>query len=430
MNEPDTEDICTAGGLPLEPSSSYSQYSVLDNISHIDRQDSRAGCRLEDGFNIFLPKLTATTARSVSSTCAPEPTATKANITRNRATSVTETNTSLEVVDDDDEDEEDSTAPLPRQSAVASSQQNAGGLKRLRDDNSVDGDGYHTMSKTPPKRHRSSSGNSTDTLGTTNNTKTAVMDADSLYKLKNKENARKNRLKKKAYIATLEEGLSTMMNANRILQETIIRHVGPTAVPPEAIKMVATAADSVRDQYRGRTLLPASIPSIAASLFTSDSLSNISRVSSEFSWLHGTHNNAITGIPAAIPKVDMPILRYLQSCEKGFIAINPGLADEPVIFCDEGFERMSGYSKEDILGRNVRYVMQSSQGEVDEPTRVMEASIAASITQTLRSGGSGTWHVKCYSKDGSPFWSTLTLSCFVGPVGSPMLAVCSFFKVQ
>ncbi len=52
-----------------------------------------------------------------------------------------------------------------------------------------------------------------------------------IAKLKNRENARKNRLKKKMYIATLEESLKTLKSVMNAFRSIIVNNLGESAVP-------------------------------------------------------------------------------------------------------------------------------------------------------------------------------------------------------
>ncbi len=74
--------------------------------------------------------------------------------------------------------------------------------------------------------------------------------------------------------------------------------------------------------------------------------------------------------------------------------------DNPIVFCNPGFEAISGYTKDELLGRNCRLL----QGEDTDPvivTRIREAvSEAREYTAVLKN----------YRKDGSEFWNELTVS--------------------
>lgn len=74
--------------------------------------------------------------------------------------------------------------------------------------------------------------------------------------------------------------------------------------------------------------------------------------------------------------------------------------DRPLIYINEGFERLTGYSREDALGKNCRFL----QGEKTDEKAVEE------IRQAIRKGESCTVELLNYKKDGSPFWNRLSIT--------------------
>ena len=74
--------------------------------------------------------------------------------------------------------------------------------------------------------------------------------------------------------------------------------------------------------------------------------------------------------------------------------------DDPLVYANKGFKRLTGYSESEIIGRNCRFL----QGpETDsEPVAAMREAIEneESVQVELRN----------YRKDGTPFWSEVTLA--------------------
>ncbi|MDN3550242.1 sensor histidine kinase [Mucilaginibacter aquaedulcis] len=90
---------------------------------------------------------------------------------------------------------------------------------------------------------------------------------------------------------------------------------------------------------------------------------------------------------------------YLASTS-GIIITDSQSPDNPIIFCNKAFERITGYSKEMILGRNCRFL----QGQTREQKGrfiIQEALLAeqACIVEMLN-----------YKKDGKAFWNELHIS--------------------
>jgi len=78
-------------------------------------------------------------------------------------------------------------------------------------------------------------------------------------------------------------------------------------------------------------------------------------------------------------------------------ARRPGL---PIIYCNPAFEALTGYSYEESVGHNCRFL----QGEDTDPAAIQQ------IRNALRLGESCRVVLKNYRKDGSPFWNDLTIS--------------------
>ena len=76
--------------------------------------------------------------------------------------------------------------------------------------------------------------------------------------------------------------------------------------------------------------------------------------------------------------------------------------DFPVVFCNAAFKRLTGYSEEETIGRNCRFL----QGPDTDPAAV------SVLRDAVRAGGEVQVDLWNYRKDGSRFWNSM----FVGPV--------------
>ncbi|WP_339449913.1 PAS domain-containing protein [Pseudomonas sp. EA_5y_Pfl2_R50] len=82
------------------------------------------------------------------------------------------------------------------------------------------------------------------------------------------------------------------------------------------------------------------------------------------------------------------------------VAEKEGDQDTILIYVNPAFERMTGYSSEEILYQDCRFLQ---AGDRDQPGR-------ARIREALRSNGSCREVLRNYRKDGTPFWNELSLS--------------------
>lgn len=100
-----------------------------------------------------------------------------------------------------------------------------------------------------------------------------------------------------------------------------------------------------------------------------------------------------TGI---IPTV---LTQILDTCVNGVTLSDPDLPDNPIVYANSVFERMTGYSQEEILGHNCRFL----QGE-DRDQPGLEA-----IREALREHSSIEVTLRNYRKDGALFHNRLAI---------------------
>ncbi|MGI8316415.1 PAS domain-containing protein [Halobacillus mangrovi] len=83
----------------------------------------------------------------------------------------------------------------------------------------------------------------------------------------------------------------------------------------------------------------------------------------------------------------------------GVVITDPEQEDNPMIYCNKGFEELTGYKAEEILGRNCRFL----QGEDTSPNQVEK------IRTGLKEGRKVQVELKNYRKDGTMFWNELQI---------------------
>lgn len=100
----------------------------------------------------------------------------------------------------------------------------------------------------------------------------------------------------------------------------------------------------------------------------------------------------------------------------GITVADPSQPDNPIIQVNDGFCELTGYEREEILGRNCRFL----QGEAtrEEPVAKMREAIAAEDPVTVE--------LRNYRKDGSMFWNRVTII----PIRSNSGTVTYYFGYQ
>ena len=108
--------------------------------------------------------------------------------------------------------------------------------------------------------------------------------------------------------------------------------------------------------------------------------------------------------------------RALDVAAEGITIADARLPDRPLIYVNEGFERVTGYSVAEVLGRNCRFL----QGPASDPAAVAE--IRAAVAE----------HRECvveilnYRRDGTTFWNRLSIT----PVRNDLGEVTHYIGIQ
>lgn len=108
--------------------------------------------------------------------------------------------------------------------------------------------------------------------------------------------------------------------------------------------------------------------------------------------------------------------RQWQALNAGVVISDARLPDMPIVYVNPMFEKMSGYSSSEMIGRNCRY-MQGT--ETNQPGLV-------AIRTAIHNQTNGYARLRNYRKDGSVFVNEL----FISPVRDESGAVTHFVGIQ
>jgi PAS domain S-box-containing protein/diguanylate cyclase (GGDEF)-like protein len=99
----------------------------------------------------------------------------------------------------------------------------------------------------------------------------------------------------------------------------------------------------------------------------------------------------------------------VEHAQEGILVADLRSADSPIVYVNRAFETITGYSREETVGKNCRYLQGSDrlQPEID----VVREAIAAGKPARVR--------LRNYRKDGSLFWNDLHLVPVMDPAGAP-----------
>jgi PAS domain S-box-containing protein len=92
--------------------------------------------------------------------------------------------------------------------------------------------------------------------------------------------------------------------------------------------------------------------------------------------------------------------RAMEASSSGITMADVNQPDMPLIYVNPAFERITGYSRNEVLGRNCRFLH----------GKEVEQAGLTKIRTVLREGRAGEGLVHNYRKDGTPFWNDLRIA--------------------
>jgi len=93
-------------------------------------------------------------------------------------------------------------------------------------------------------------------------------------------------------------------------------------------------------------------------------------------------------------------LQALNSAKSGIIITDNRQPDNPIIYCNKAFESISGYSQNEIIGHNCRFLQAQDKSQ---PERQI-------IKDAVVNGKECKVEIRNYKKNGNLFWNELTIS--------------------
>ena len=92
---------------------------------------------------------------------------------------------------------------------------------------------------------------------------------------------------------------------------------------------------------------------------------------------------------------DFSFIKALQTAQQNFVVTDPSLPDNPIVYASQGFLNLTGYSLDQILGRNCRFL----QGPETDPKHVER------IRKAIEQGNDMSVCLLNYRVDGTTFWN-------------------------
>jgi len=97
---------------------------------------------------------------------------------------------------------------------------------------------------------------------------------------------------------------------------------------------------------------------------------------------------------------DFNLVKSIQMSQHSFVITDPSLHDNPIVFASEAFLKLTGYAREQVLGRNCRFLQgkETNKAKMDSVRRALQSGDDVSVT------------IINYMADGTPFWNKLFIA--------------------
>lgn len=106
------------------------------------------------------------------------------------------------------------------------------------------------------------------------------------------------------------------------------------------------------------------------------------------------------GLMEGLDQKDFSLVKSLKASQQCFVISDPSLQDNPIVYASDDFLSLIGYSRDDVLGRNCRFL----QGPDTDKSKVEK------IRKAIAEGEDVSVVMLNYKADGTPFWNQLFIA--------------------
>jgi len=194
---------------------------------------------------------------------------------------------------------------------------------------------------------------------------------------RNREHAKRSRIRKKVLLDTLQDQLAVLRNENTKLRRLV------------ADRLPTIATSLLNECTTEESLLLASDTSVSFSQ-KFDSIDGLPRTGFSPKTFEPRQQYC-----KVLMEPDFRLIQALIHSQQNFVLSDPSLLDNPIVYASDGFCKLSGYKKRDILGRNCRFL----QGPGTDQGAV------TAIRKGVAEGKDISVCLLNYKADGTPFWN-------------------------
>ena len=192
-------------------------------------------------------------------------------------------------------------------------------------------------------------------------------------RLRNREHAKRSRVRKKFMLESLQHEVRGLQDENSTLRLLVQQHI-----PQDALKIIDECCSKsvlfgVGENNDGT---PSTLPQ-------------------QTDKKKKGNNSSVK--ETSLLQTDFSLITSLTSGQQNFVLSDPRLPDNPIVFASQGFYDLTGYTRDQVLGRNCRFLQ--GAGTDRKAIDVIRTAVA--------NGTDATVCLLNYKADGTPFWNQL-----------------------
>lgn len=240
---------------------------------------------------------------------------------------------------------------------------------------------------------------------------------------RNREHAKRSRIRKKVLLDTLQDQLAVVRNENMNLRRLVADKLPPTVAVKILAECTTEESGLLMDYSDSESVaITGDNDGAFAGLFKPSPItSNISTGSALLSRNSGHSLLIPPGQPLKqhakiLMEPDYRLMQSLITSQQNFVLSDPSLPDNPIVYASDGFSKLTGYKRHEILGRNCRFLQGpgTDQAAVDI------------IRQGIAEGRDISVCLLNYRADKTPFWNQF----FLGALRDADGAIVNYVGIQ
>ncbi|GFH56625.1 hypothetical protein CTEN210_13101 [Chaetoceros tenuissimus] len=186
---------------------------------------------------------------------------------------------------------------------------------------------------------------------------------------RNREHAKRSRIRKKFLLESLQQSVTLLKEENEKLRKSIRQHLGDNE---------------------------------ANHLLEKENLAQAAAASTSLIASNSKDANKVLDDP------DFSFIKALQTAQQNFVVTDPSLPDNPIVYATQGFLNLTGYTLDQVLGRNCRFL----QGPETDPKAVEK------IRRSIEEGSDMSVCLLNYRADGTTFWNQFFIAALRDAAGN------------